>query len=169
MKGQKQEQPLFIQCANGVYPILINPSPSFAEQLSRLKAGVYELKYDEFFDHLKRLLNEITDHNILYDSESLRYFIRTRKSMDYIVENGRLTEKWKDGEVYPVMLTPVIISLIDFLSNSEVKKIKKCPLCQKFFIAKDTKRIICYGDYCRKKYHKEDMKKRRSNDPVRYC
>ncbi|MEI7636172.1 MAG: hypothetical protein WCJ37_02620 [Syntrophus sp. (in: bacteria)] len=60
--------------------------------------------------------------------------------------------------------------LVDLLSSGPyAKKIKNCPICKKFFFAKDAKRVICYDKACVNKYHKQDMKKRRSEDPGKYC
>jgi hypothetical protein len=58
--------------------------------------------------------------------------------------------------------------LVD-LAHGGRKRIKQCPHCNRFFIAKDTKRAICYDSTCRNEYHREDMKKRREADPVKYC
>lgn len=61
-------------------------------------------------------------------------------------------------------------SLISFLSvKDNLQKIKRCPYCELFFIAKDTKRKICYDAICKNKYHKKDMQLRREKDPVKYC
>jgi len=64
------------------------------------------------------------------------------------------------------------LSLTLFLANTKgggKDRIKKCPICNKFFPAKDTKRKICYEKKCINKYHKDDMKKRRDINPVKYC
>lgn len=64
------------------------------------------------------------------------------------------------------------LSLTLFLADSKSggkDRIKKCPICNKFFPAKDTKRKICYEKKCINKYHRDDMKKRRDINPVKYC
>ena len=62
--------------------------------------------------------------------------------------------------------------LVSFLADSKQggrDRIKKCPICEKFFLAKDTKRKICYQSKCKKEYHRKDMQLRRVEDPLRYC
>lgn len=61
------------------------------------------------------------------------------------------------------------LSLILFLAEEGQGHIKKCPYCERFFHARDTKRKICYESKCSKEYHKKDMQLRREKDPVRYC
>jgi len=61
-------------------------------------------------------------------------------------------------------------SLIFFLSvKGNSRRIKRCPYCKLFFIAKDAKRKICYERICKNKYHKHDMESRREKDVVKYC
>lgn len=176
MQKKNQDQPLFIQCANGNYPILVNPKPSFAEQLTRIKInagvhkGLYTADYQEFCDRLTNLLIDIIDSKILRESEHLRYFTSMRKAMDYKVKGGILTEEWMNGEIYdPVQLTPVLVGLIDFLHNPrKLKKLKRCPFCQKFFIAKDAKREKCYANKCFKEYKRIQKQRQREDDPVKY-
>ncbi len=56
-------------------------------------------------------------------------------------------------------------SLISFLSvKGNRRRIKQCPYCKLFFIAKDAKRKICYKPICKNKYHRDDMRKRREDD-----
>ncbi|MBF0227595.1 MAG: hypothetical protein HQK76_19280 [Desulfobacterales bacterium] len=63
------------------------------------------------------------------------------------------------------------ISLLKFLEvKNNYKKIKLCPVCNKFFIAKDTKREFCYSKACEQKYKKEYQRdymrgKRDKNSP----
>jgi len=60
-------------------------------------------------------------------------------------------------------------SLTEFLLKNDRRKLKQCPHCQKFFIAKDIKRKRCYSDECRKAYEREKKQKQREKDPVKYC
>ncbi|MBW1774443.1 MAG: hypothetical protein JRJ82_16365 [Deltaproteobacteria bacterium] len=59
-------------------------------------------------------------------------------------------------------------SLSKFLLKNDRRKLKKCPYCDKFFIAKDIKRKRCYSDDCRKTYEREKKRKQREEDPVTY-
>lgn len=59
--------------------------------------------------------------------------------------------------------------LINFLSESNrLGKLKKCPICQKFFIAKDRKRIICYEKSCSKERRRLFKQHQRKVDPCKY-
>ena len=50
-----------------------------------------------------------------------------------------------------------------------IKSIKKCPFCDKFFIAKDIKRKTrCYSKDCDRAYQRKKKKKQREEDPVTY-
>ena len=65
--------------------------------------------------------------------------------------------------------TIIAVSLLSFIDSKDRHRLRKCPHCKKFFIAKDTKRKICYSLQCVREYHRKDMKKRRDEDPVKYC
>ena len=56
-----------------------------------------------------------------------------------------------------------------FLETKNFNRIKNCSTCKQFFVARDLKRRICYSEGCRRKYHRNDMRKRRDQDPVKYC
>lgn len=177
----KPEEPDFIKCANGNYPILTNPKtiraeqsrklrdniPELAEQLYRLKKSIPELKYTEFQDHLRNVLSGIIEKKCLHDSNSLRYFteLRKRQTLEYKVENGRLIEKWHDAsEVYPYQLKNVIVSLIDFLSTGG--KILRCGYCSDFFIPKiNRKDVKACSDKCR--YSLNNLKRYGSEEALK--
>lgn len=55
------------------------------------------------------------------------------------------------------------------LADNQHLKIKRCPYCELFFTAKDTKRKICYENQCERAYHRKDMQSRRENEPENYC
>jgi hypothetical protein len=61
------------------------------------------------------------------------------------------------------------ISLIEYLFENDIKKIKQCPYCEKFFIAKDIRRESrCYSEKCEKVYQRYKKRKQREKDPVKY-
>lgn len=60
-------------------------------------------------------------------------------------------------------------SLREFLLNNNRRRLKKCPYCNNFFIAKDAKRTTkCYSDICTKEYERIKKQKQREIDPVKY-
>ncbi|PKN39057.1 MAG: hypothetical protein CVU62_02345 [Deltaproteobacteria bacterium HGW-Deltaproteobacteria-2] len=60
-------------------------------------------------------------------------------------------------------------SAMQFINKKEDRKrLKKCPYCNLFFIAKDNKRQRCYEESCAREYEKEKKRKQREDDPVTY-
>lgn len=58
-------------------------------------------------------------------------------------------------------------SLTEFLLQNDRRKIKICPYCSKFYIAKDIKRKNrCYSDDCRKAYQRDKKRVQRDKDPI---
>jgi hypothetical protein len=59
--------------------------------------------------------------------------------------------------------------MFEYLPSADnERKLKKCPYCQNFFIAKDIRRSKCYSSECSKEYEREKKQKQRSDDPVKY-
>ena len=67
-----------------------------------------------------------------------------------------------------VLGTLVSFSLSEFLLHNDRRKLKKCPYCEKFFIAKSIKRERCYSDNCRKEYERSKKRKQRETDLAKY-
>jgi len=61
-------------------------------------------------------------------------------------------------------------ALVDLLLSDpkEIDRIKQCPYCNRFFFAKDTKRMYCYEYSCVKEYRRLSKKRQREEDPVIY-
>ncbi len=60
-------------------------------------------------------------------------------------------------------------SLTEFLISNDRRKLKFCPYCEMFFIAKDTKRKhSCYSNDCIRKWERDKKKEQRDKDPVKY-
>ena len=60
-------------------------------------------------------------------------------------------------------------SLTEFLISNDRRKLKHCPYCEKFFIAKDIKRKHrCYSQDCMKKWERDKKRFQRETDPVKY-
>lgn len=60
-------------------------------------------------------------------------------------------------------------SLIEFLQKNDRRKIKRCPFCGTFFIARDIKRKRCYDNKeCEKKYQRLKKRKQRKEEPEIY-
>ena len=65
--------------------------------------------------------------------------------------------------------TILAYNLAEFLIHNDRRKIKQCPHCEKFYIAKDIKRERCYSDECRKEYERQKKQKQRNDAPEIYC
>lgn len=60
-------------------------------------------------------------------------------------------------------------SLTRFLTKNDRRKLKHCPYCNNFFIARDMKRKrCCYSEDCLKNCERDKKRKQRSDDPVKY-
>jgi len=60
-------------------------------------------------------------------------------------------------------------SLTEFLVVNDRRKLKFCPYCERFFIAKDIKRKhSCYSNDCIRKWERDKKKDQRDKDPVKY-
>lgn len=93
---------------------------------------------------------------------------KNKKGVDVIVEKevwGPLEHKNEGDRLYNLACH----SLVHFLKvRNSLKRMKQCPYCKRFFIAKDTKREICYSKECDKEYKKLQKQKQRREDPVKY-
>jgi hypothetical protein len=62
------------------------------------------------------------------------------------------------------------LSLSRFLLKNDRRKLKFCSYCNKFFIAKDIKRKhCCYSSECQKQLERDNKRKQRGTDPVKYA
>ena len=58
--------------------------------------------------------------------------------------------------------------LVSFFTDEDRRRIKKCPICEKFFPVRDMKRKYCYSEKCLKEYRRLQKRKQRKVDPVKY-
>lgn len=68
----------------------------------------------------------------------------------------------------PFLFSLAGYSLSNFLISTNRRKLKHCSSCKKFFIAKDTKRKVCYNNACEKEYRRIQKQKQRRENPVKY-
>jgi len=66
------------------------------------------------------------------------------------------------------LYSAISYSFTEFLINEDRRRLKKCPHCPHFFIAKHITRVRCYSDDCRKAHEREKKRKQRVEDPVKY-
>ncbi len=60
-------------------------------------------------------------------------------------------------------------SLARFLIHNNPKKLKRCGVCSILFIAKDSKRKICYSQECKRKYKSQFISKKRQEEGKLYA
>lgn len=131
-----------------------------------------------FQKSLRKILNKVIKDGKVLESDELNFIVnlQQRSITKYEFIDGQLVEKTipNPDDQGKTMITPGWLkyscrSLLDYLCEGNLKQLKRCPYCNKYFIAKDAKRKICYEKKCLNIYHCSDMKKRRDKDPVRYC
>ena len=119
----------------------------------------------------------VTNGGKLVESEDLKFFVdlQERYVKKYQVDNGRLIEKTEmlGDDKWKILLSPgwlsyVCWTLIEFLCGNTVHRLKKCPYCGRFFIAKDSKRKICYDSKCFRESKREQKQHQRATDPKKY-
>jgi len=70
--------------------------------------------------------------------------------------------------IHVLILQTVGYSLVKFLERYDQRKIKRCPYCKKFFIAKNKTKKYCYDPECNRRYERSKKRKQREDDPVKY-
>jgi hypothetical protein len=70
------------------------------------------------------------------------------------------------GEI--LLMQIVGYSLKEFLLHGNHRKLKRCPYCRQFFVAKDIKKLYCYSPTCKTEYERRKKQKQREEDPVTY-
>ena len=154
----------------------------------------YECHQLDFINTLQDITNgkeysEIKDIDmILYDS-SLISTHRTIRSIDQSKYNTSFKEELTTCDVFDVgyrdymnrdeanttfafcnyLNSIAYFSLTEFILHNDRRKLKKCPYCEGFFIAKDIKRTSrCYSEQCNKEFERDKKRKQREKDPVKY-
>jgi hypothetical protein len=116
-----------------------------------------------FHQSLKNILNNIIlTQGQLNESNELNFIIDLQQRMitKYEYMDGRLIEKIipNHDDMGKVMITPGWLmfscrSLLDFLCEGNLNKLKKCPDCRKFYIQKKLYGRQKYCAVCSKKNH----------------
>jgi len=112
-----------------------------------------ELSHEYFYTRLS-----ITDGKVKNDM-----FIDVSKFIYPSIDEKDLGKRFND-----FLFSLAGYSLSNFLINTDRRKLKQCPFCHIFFIAKDTKRKVCYSNACEKIYRRLQKQEQRRRDPVKY-
>jgi len=131
----------------------------------------------------QRVLKQIADGISLLKIDGLGNIIQeTNRNKPRITQKVTTDKKGKEKITHTEIVGPIAHktegerlynlachSLISFLSvRGNLQKIKQCPYCKLFFIAKDAKRINCYENKCVKEDRRLRKQKQRDEDPVKY-
>lgn len=95
--------------------------------------------------------------------------VKKDKFIDISKFNIPSTDELDLGKIFNSFLFSLAgYSLSNFLISTNRRKLKHCSSCKKFFIAKDTKRKVCYNNACEKEYRRIQKQKQRRENPVKY-
>jgi hypothetical protein len=119
---------------------------------------------------LHQLIEEINSKNIKSEGKPFRQSLGSVKTIFpifYEFSNSPL------GNSYHVLNNLIFAiasySLTEFLVANDRRKLKYCPYCERFFIAKDIKRKhSCYSNDCIRKWERDKKKDQRDKEPVKY-
>jgi hypothetical protein len=149
------------------------------DPIDKRKAKSIEIQQKVFIDILKGIsaglpLDEIENFPVVFlNAQCIKKIDQfTIDSMEKQSIINRSSFEYRDSRVdgteSDFLYCLACYSLLSFLALNKREKIKCCPYCKKFFIAKNTRRKICYKKSCWNEYHKADMKERREIDPEKY-
>lgn len=111
------------------------------------------------------LLDQIVKNQKVLDTEELRYFIRycTHTIIKYEVHDGRLVRTPHSRNIVPIFIQILSNNLVGYLSDSrtDIRKLKKCHNCGKFFETNKIDERIKYCEVCspKSKWSKEKSAK----------
>ena len=152
-------------------PCIMKIVPSTEEQFEEafVKGSVEHVK------NLVKILNQLIQ-NVPYDKIAYFYEVKLQAE-NFLGRNPFSTINRNRTKVYSEVIIfegPTFLyelacySLLNFLESNKQEKIKCCPHCKLFFIARDIKRKICYDDSCLRKDRRLRKERQRNNDPLKY-
>jgi len=117
-------------------------------------------------------------HFPLGQKESIQEFRRVIMPAQLYDRYHKRVDRVRKGDENPRVLalffcelfnnTILAYNLAEFLVKNGSERIKQCPYCEKFYIAKDIKRQRCYSKKCQREYERQRKQKQREDDPVKY-
>lgn len=152
---------------------LLEESESWFE---RYDDGLNSIEHDQ--REFQKVLDEISrgqEYDKITELKQLFNFAGLLDRISIDIQPLAIREKrdWQGDILFSMPAFLKSLSSLDLrkylLEDKNFQRLKKCPICQKYFIAKDKKRKICYESECSKVYHKKDMQIRRDKNPAKYC
>jgi len=149
-----------------------------AEELVMYKMAIEEVEWqkkvidrdNEIHARLVKFLDSIVNNGEIKNEKDSRFILNVcneHPNMTFTIRNGRV---FKNAGHLMEKTQFAIRDLFEFLADPKnIKRIKKCPYCDLFFLAKDIKRKNhCYSTDCERKYQREKKQEQRDSDPVKY-
>ena len=121
----------------------------------------------DFFRTSRRYINKNIDIVVLPPGSPFKTELQEVCTIDPAAWNA--SRVFPDRSFYELFVHQIVgNSLVEFLLPNDRRKLKKCPYCEKFFIATDIRRERCYTDNCRKEYERSKKQKQRETDLAKY-
>lgn len=170
-KERREKEPGFIKFANSPQvspPVAPAPQPATDDIKNRFSDALVELKrlsqvsrvpqVEETHARLVNLLTSIIKNQSIEDGENLRFFLQEYNSSErfpiFILEGGKIVK------AQAMLVQPSVFAIhnfVEFLASQNLKKIKKCPSCGKFFVAKRARKDNKYcSPRCRLAFHNRE-------------
>lgn len=125
---------------------------------------------DQGLEESGSIIKCITRANTILMSRT--FLLGSKKGGEVKIDMAQMGMRSKTGTPEAMLIEDIFdfacYSLISFLYLNKRRSIKKCPICQNFFIAGDTKRKNCYSSSCRKEHRRLYKQHQREVDPVKY-
>jgi hypothetical protein len=125
----------------------------------------------EAIAHFRAIFDAIVQ-GCQWPEDSLRYFSEINETPRYLpntYEGRWLTKK----NPYPEWLLNVAQGFFELTADEEgdfIKRLRKCPYCNQYYLARDLKRTkCCYSASCEKEHARNKKKTQRENDPLTYA
>ena len=165
---------------------------SEADRFTKAELNDFEQRRIRFIN----VMDQITSDKPLFDIEGINMILETAKQLTqdeiFKIENGEVTKKeaalypWtqkgkqsiikteESGRVRLIydVLNPLLNlachGLSAFLADRKRDRIKKCLICNQFFIADDLRQKKCKSEICFTQYKRTQKRLQRENNPVKY-
>ena len=119
--------------------------------------------------HLRAILEAIVQDDA-EPKESLKYFAEINESPRFIRNKSfeRLSVEPNTNPDWLLNMAQFLFELRADGKSEFTKRLRKCPYCRLYFLAKDLKRKKCYSSECKKLYERTQKRKQREDNSMKY-
>lgn len=132
---------------------------AFKTMLDRICKGE-SIEHLKHFTELLYFRNRYTTHIVYQHNGELRQIIAPT-----FIKYDQF-EKIFNDYIKAIMGYSFVSFILDHDNN--LKRLKSCPYCNNFFIAKDIKRTYCYSTECKRQHWRKTKAKQREDEPAKY-